>query len=285
MDNNNSVTNADFRSDEYKIKVVGVTYNNEDGTSRQKILQAIKAKEPPFNGNVHYSLFVYTYEGSPAVAVLANGMMIGNVPRGLVDFVVENIRNIETVSVSVYGGGIKKNGEKKSLGASATLKIDAKAAATQYNQPENNTTTYSSQPYSYSAPYNYSQPYPATNNTLTRNDCYLRAFLWCVCSCGVLFPVSIYHLYKSIHLPKKDSYTSQLSYEWTKMDCYIAAALWFILSFGLAFPVSIYYIMKSTKIEGDAQIDEIKATIQGIWEKIKWRFAFTENLYIPSLVN
>lgn len=151
MDNNRSFTDTDFRSDEYKIKVVGVTYNNEDGTSRQKILQAIKAKEPPFNGDIHYSLFVYTYRDSPAVAVLANGMMIGNVPIEHVAFVVENIRNIEAVSVAVYGGGVKKDGQKKSLGASATLKIDTKSNATQPEMPQYGATSYNQLPYNVNA--------------------------------------------------------------------------------------------------------------------------------------
>ena len=61
-----------------------------------------------------------------------------------------------------------------------------------------------------------------------------------------------------MHLPKKDSVTHQLSYEWSKMDCYIAAALWLVLSFGFGFPVSIYYIYKSLQIKEDLNLDEIK---------------------------
>lgn len=284
MDYDNDFTSADFDEEDYdddelEFKVVGVTFNNDDGTSRQEILRKIKGKEPPFNGSVRYTLRVYTYEGKPAVAVEANGVTIGNVPKDKSAYVAEQIRNIQSVSVEVYGGGTKKNGEKKNFGASASLIIDMESNTARYNAPQYNAPQYNAPQYNvpqYNVPqnntYTYNSQTYSVTNTLTRNDRYLRAVLWCVCSCGALFPVSIYQLYKSMHLPKKDSVTHQLSYEWSKMDCYIAAALWLVLSFGFGFPVSIYYIYKSLQIKEDLNLDEIKNRVLSFWESVKKKF-------------
>lgn len=103
---------------EYEFKVVGVTFNNDDGTSRQEILRKIKNREEPFNRYINYTLRVYSFEGEPAVAVEANGIMIGNMPKEDARDVAENIERIESVSVRVYGG----EGDKK-YGARATLTL------------------------------------------------------------------------------------------------------------------------------------------------------------------
>ena len=94
---------------EYEFKVVGVTFNNDDGTSRQEILRKIKNREEPFNRYINYTLRVYSFEGEPAVAVEANGIMIGSMPKEDARDVAENIERIESVSVRVYGG----EGDKK----------------------------------------------------------------------------------------------------------------------------------------------------------------------------
>ena len=103
---------------EYDFKVVGVTFNNDDGTSRQEILRKIKNREEPFNRYINYTLRVYSFEGEPAVAVEANGIMIGNMPKEDAKDVAENIERIESVSARVYGG----EGDKK-YGARATLTL------------------------------------------------------------------------------------------------------------------------------------------------------------------
>ena len=103
---------------EYDFKVVGVTFINDDGTSRQEILRKIKNREEPFNRYINYTLRVYSFEGEPAVAVEANGIMIGNMPKEDAKDVAENIERIESVSARVYGG----EGDKK-YGARATLTL------------------------------------------------------------------------------------------------------------------------------------------------------------------
>ena len=75
-------------SDTYtrKFKVVGVTYDNEDGTSRQDILKRIYQKKPPFDGDLDVTLKEYVFEDGPAFGVFVNGQMIGNTPSENTDF-------------------------------------------------------------------------------------------------------------------------------------------------------------------------------------------------------
>ena len=95
--------------DEYEFKVVGVTFANDDGTNRQELLRKIKSREEPFKGFINYSLKVYSYEGKTAVAVLANGVMIGNVPKENAENIAEHIKYIDKVFVRVFGGEDGKN--------------------------------------------------------------------------------------------------------------------------------------------------------------------------------
>ena len=90
--------------DEYEFKVVGVTFANDDGTNRQELLRKIKSREEPFKGFINYSLKVYSYEGKTAVAVLANGIMIGNVPKENAENIAEHMKYIDKVFVCVFGG-------------------------------------------------------------------------------------------------------------------------------------------------------------------------------------
>lgn len=57
----------------YKFKVVGVTHTNDDGTSRQETLKQVYK-----NGKTSDVVFKhFTYEGSPALYVIANGKCVG----------------------------------------------------------------------------------------------------------------------------------------------------------------------------------------------------------------
>lgn len=56
------------------LKVVGVTYNNNNGTSRQKLISHLKHNEP-------IKLSLYKYEGQDAIYVLNNdNQILGNIP-------------------------------------------------------------------------------------------------------------------------------------------------------------------------------------------------------------
>ena len=76
------------------LKVKGVTYDNDDGTSRQEILEDIKLRRDPFRRGLHLSLEEYDYEGRPAYHVKVNGYIIGTVPSELSPFITENRDNI-----------------------------------------------------------------------------------------------------------------------------------------------------------------------------------------------
>lgn len=76
------------------LKVKGVTYDNDDGTSRQEILEDIKRRRPPFDEDLCLRLEEYDYEGRPAYYVKVNGSIIGVIPSYLSPFVTENRDNI-----------------------------------------------------------------------------------------------------------------------------------------------------------------------------------------------
>lgn len=102
-----------------KITVVGVSYQNDDGTDRQFLLRRIKFNDPPFNVNKEVSLKRYLYNGDPAIAVTVNDTMIGNVPADSVKSIIALWDRIEGISdFYVYGG---KDGNN--FGASATIMI------------------------------------------------------------------------------------------------------------------------------------------------------------------
>ena len=62
-------------------RIVGSSYNNDDGTSRQSILSKIKRKAKPFQEKTEISLVKYQYQDEDAVAVYANGLQVGNISR------------------------------------------------------------------------------------------------------------------------------------------------------------------------------------------------------------
>ena len=67
-----------FKYVEYKL--AGVTY--KDGRlSRQAALRAIKFEEPPYYDHPQLVAEIQEYEGQPAVAIKANGRMLGFIPK------------------------------------------------------------------------------------------------------------------------------------------------------------------------------------------------------------
>lgn len=73
----------------YPFSVAGVTFANEDGSSRQKILSEIYDAQLAEDLDLDVTLERYEYEGKPAIHVLVNGRCVGNVPRMEVDDVSE----------------------------------------------------------------------------------------------------------------------------------------------------------------------------------------------------
>lgn len=95
--------------------VVGVTFKNDDGMSRQTFLQLIAMGAEPFE-KVNAGIKQYTYQGSPAIGVYANDVQIGNISKDDVSEILDNGDTQLAFDLEVYGG---KNG--KSYGAEIIL--------------------------------------------------------------------------------------------------------------------------------------------------------------------
>ena len=124
-------SNSPAPSNEFEfvpVKVVGVTFNNDDGESRQDYLHDIRFKRPPFSGPLEVTLNQGEYNGEIAYSVCVNGYQIGNVPKSQVAYVHENYdRILEVSKINVYGGGTGKEGQPISFGAEITLKLCPKS--------------------------------------------------------------------------------------------------------------------------------------------------------------
>ena len=113
------------RSRYITIRVAGVTFANEDGSDRQRILRKIKFGDAPFedNDNLDVQLESYSYRGEPAIRVLVEGHQIGNVPREQIAEVQRAMTQPGTqiTAFEVVGGG-EMDGERLSYGARITLR-------------------------------------------------------------------------------------------------------------------------------------------------------------------
>ena len=97
--------------------LAGVTFNNEDGTSRQKILRDLKASG--IDGQLE--LEETEYKGSPAVRVLVDGECVGMVPRSHVQEVLSIMNRISAAHLDIEtfrpeeeedeDGNIRRGGE------------------------------------------------------------------------------------------------------------------------------------------------------------------------------
>lgn len=76
--------------------VVGVTFDNEDGTKRQQCLEEIL-----INGYKQISLEDYEYNGEPAIHVIVDDMCIGNIAKVTVPEVMSFIDRISSASLDV----------------------------------------------------------------------------------------------------------------------------------------------------------------------------------------
>ena len=104
------------------FKVKGVTFDNEDGKSRQDIIKSMEKKLREFEDGVIslMSIEKHEYEGKPAFAILANGMQIGNVPADLAEYLDGIYNNFVAFTVVNYLGG----GRGESYGVQVTLRFN-----------------------------------------------------------------------------------------------------------------------------------------------------------------
>ena len=82
-----------------EIKVAGVTFNNQDGTSRQDLLRKFDAVD-----EVAVSLQEHEHKGQPAFHVLVDGEIIGNIPRDKTKFILDNRAGIafDDIEIAIY---------------------------------------------------------------------------------------------------------------------------------------------------------------------------------------
>lgn len=80
--------------------VAGVTFDNNDGSSRQQILREAYEKGGDFSKHPG-SLKRYLYEGKGAIYVLLNGEIIGNIPKENVSELLPLIEKVNGMYVTV----------------------------------------------------------------------------------------------------------------------------------------------------------------------------------------
>lgn len=110
------------------IRLSGVSFKNDDGMPRQSVLRKMKFGDPPFDGETELELSRYEYEGKPALAVLANGLQIGNIPAADVPYIIANWDRLLCFSgCHVYGGGTDDEGGRHNFGCEVVLRFQKAA--------------------------------------------------------------------------------------------------------------------------------------------------------------
>lgn len=114
-------------SGEVVFRVAGVTFDNEDGSSRQEILRHMKYGDPPWADDPEDLLCTLEeteFGGEPAFAVWVNGFQIGFVPKNFIRQVQTAQAHMSTCyisSVRILGGGQDDSGRNLSYGCEVTI--------------------------------------------------------------------------------------------------------------------------------------------------------------------
>ena len=109
------------------FRVAGTTFENDDGTSRQEILQHLKFGDAPWADDpddLTAELEETEYQGETAFNVLVNGYQVGCVPQTSIRQVITAQQHVATCyvsSVRILGGGTGADGRKLSYGCEITL--------------------------------------------------------------------------------------------------------------------------------------------------------------------
>lgn len=118
---------AERASGSLTFRVAGVTFENDDGESRQEILRHLKFGDEPWAkdpDDLDAEIEETVFEGEQAFAVLINGYQVGNVPKTHIKRVAAATANASTCyvsSVRIIGGGRDDNGKKLAYGCEITL--------------------------------------------------------------------------------------------------------------------------------------------------------------------
>lgn len=101
------------------FKVVGVTFKNADGTSRQTLLRKMYFGKAPFNSDegIDITIEESAYEGNPAFPVFAEGYQVGNIGKEDIPFFVKRFKDFVSVAwADVNGGGTDDEGHTINYG-------------------------------------------------------------------------------------------------------------------------------------------------------------------------
>lgn len=109
-----------------EFNVAGVSYKNDDGTSRQDILRALRFGDEPYasaSGDMDVDIEETTYNEETAFEVHINGYLVGFVPKAKVSQVKKAMDTFTCTadSARIIGGGKNENGEDRSFGCVVTL--------------------------------------------------------------------------------------------------------------------------------------------------------------------
>lgn len=110
----------------YDFRIVGVSYNNDDGSSRQEFLKRISLRKKPFDNELRVWVFPYRFIGDHAFYVIVNGFCVGNVPADEISAVRTIYPDIIDACISVDGGD-----SGKYFGASCTISYKCKMTPAQ----------------------------------------------------------------------------------------------------------------------------------------------------------
>ena len=107
------------------FKVAGVTYDNDDGSSRQEILKHLFFHDAPYaDAGEEYDTEIVEsfFDGEPALEVHINGYQVGFVPKSQIRAVQRAMSAVASWSITetkIYGGRTK-DGEQHSWGCAIT---------------------------------------------------------------------------------------------------------------------------------------------------------------------
>lgn len=106
------------------VRLVGVSYKNNDGSSRQTLLRKLRYKDPPFDKEFDVNICQYEFGDEDAIRIDAAGKTLGHIPRNLVEYFVDNWGRIDCVTaIDVVGGGRADDGTYLNYGADVTIRL------------------------------------------------------------------------------------------------------------------------------------------------------------------
>ncbi|MBD5095034.1 MAG: hypothetical protein HDT26_12340 [Subdoligranulum sp.] len=183
------------------FRVAGVSFDNDDGSSRQAYISKLREGDP-----IGFESF--EYQGELAFHVMTeDDHCIGNLPKEHISFIKEHYEQGHYFESSVSEIlGLDEDGKRipnYNLGVEVAVNVyDEKPRfVAPAPGPVPGTAEWRKQKKRERKEYRAAQK-QSQKKVLTRKQCYVRAALWFFLSCGCLFPVSIYYLFKAWKTPK-----------------------------------------------------------------------------------